>query len=125
MRKKLPFQNIDTNIVSRKFARVSLSICLLAIFLNVKMNAQPALLGDLNGIAETRYNEFKELTRGPSQVYFIANTALWRSNGTPATTAGIKNFKSISNLTIVGSTLYFAADDWVSGVELWKSNGTC
>jgi len=28
------------------------------------------------------------------------------------------------NLTAVGSTLYFIADDGMTGYELWKSNGT-
>src|SRR5687768_17598960 len=113
MRKKLPFRRFSTKSVLREFAPASFCISVLLILLSVKTNAQPALLGDLNGIPVTTYNEFNELTRGSSQVYFIANTALWRSNGTPSSTAGIKKFKSISDLTMVGSTLYFAADDWV------------
>src|SRR5687768_10436981 len=36
----------------------------------------------------------------------------------------MKSFNSIANLTIVGSTLYFSADDGATGMELWKWNGS-
>jgi len=32
--------------------------------------------------------------------------------------------KIITGLTVVGSTLYFVADDGTAGLELWKSDGT-
>ncbi len=55
---------------------------------------------------------------------------LWRSAGTPASTARVKDIRpgSIgsgpSDLTRVGNTLFFAAADASNGRELWKSNAT-
>lgn len=59
---------------------------------------------------------------------------LWTTDGTDAGTAPLKRFgpmvfsdddeERASNRKGVGGTLYFAANDGVSGVELWKSDGT-
>jgi ELWxxDGT repeat protein len=49
---------------------------------------------------------------------------------TPSTTALVKNINpgavssNPSNLTMVGSTLFFTANDGTNGIELWKSDGT-
>jgi RNA polymerase sigma factor (sigma-70 family) len=64
---------------------------------------------------------------------------LWRSDGTEAGTVLVKDINpgpngafpdfrqfgnQIGNLTAVGRTLFFAADDGVHGRKLWKSDGT-
>ena len=54
---------------------------------------------------------------------------LWRSDGTEAGTALVKDIwpgtqGALLNLTDVGDTLYFTADDGTHGYELWKSDGT-
>jgi RNA polymerase sigma factor (sigma-70 family) len=59
---------------------------------------------------------------------------LWKSDGTDAGTVMVKEINrgraggfpnaSMGNLTAVGRTLFFAADDGVHGLELWKSDGT-
>ena len=61
---------------------------------------------------------------------------LWKSDGTAAGTVLVKdihagndsetnpNSSTPQNLTDVGGVLYFTANDGVTGVELWKSDGT-
>jgi ELWxxDGT repeat protein len=58
-------------------------------------------------------------------------TALWTSDGTEAGTVEITRLPGdgyyagmITDLTAVGSTLYFAGSDSAHGRELWKSDGT-
>jgi len=78
------------------------------------------------------------LTAVGSTLYFSANdgtngTELWKSDGTAAGTVLVKDIRpgssgafsnSPPDLTAVGSTLYFSANDGTNGVELWKSDGT-
>ncbi|MEQ1749755.1 MAG: ELWxxDGT repeat protein, partial [Prosthecobacter sp.] len=59
---------------------------------------------------------------------------LWKSDGTDAGTVVVKNILAgdlsaidesrPSYLTVVGTTLFFVADDGINGRELWKSDGT-
>lgn len=58
---------------------------------------------------------------------------LWKSDGTTSGTVRVKHFDpadeedyygGVSNLTAVGDTLFFTADDGTHGEELWKSDGT-
>src|SRR5262249_38731811 len=83
--------------------------------------------------------------RGPivemnGSVYFAGSFdgqdyELWKSDGTSAGTMLVKNIRpggtaaatSSSypiNLTNIGGTLFFTANDGVNGNELWKSDGT-
>jgi ELWxxDGT repeat protein len=80
------------------------------------------MITDLNQQSEQWSNEYGHLVGASSFFYFTRNTELWKSNGVYGGEVKLKTFKSISNLTMCGNTLYFAADDG-SGVELWKSNG--
>ena len=55
---------------------------------------------------------------------------LWKSNGTPAGTAMVKEIRPGAEDGIFGmfgtalGGMYFIAGDGVSGLELWKSDGT-
>ena len=87
------------------------------------------------------------LTAHDGQLYFVATDAkygqeIWKSDGTPAGTMLVKdiNPKTMggvtpdqlkmpvgsypSQLTSMGQTLYFSADDGERGYELWSTDGT-
>jgi choice-of-anchor C domain-containing protein len=59
-----------------------------------------------------------------------AGIELWRTDNTPAGTYRLKDINPGSkgsdpeNFKVVGSTLYFTADDGFHGRELWKTDGT-
>jgi ELWxxDGT repeat protein len=74
-------------------------------------------------------------------LFFSANDGttgyeLWRSDGTESGTTLVRNIAAGANgslgqfynsngyFTNVNGTLYFAADDGISGTELWRSDGT-
>ncbi len=72
---------------------------------------------------------------GPGASNALCGRELWKSDGTPAGTTLVKdihpgrNFGLVGDpeprrLTNVNGTLFFEADDSVSGKELWKSDGT-
>lgn len=70
-----------------------------------------------------------------NHVYFLASdaehgTELWKSDGTAAGTALLKDIfpgsesSNIETMLLSGERFYFAADDSVHGNELWGSDGT-
>ena len=79
---------------------------------------------------------------GPDELTAVGNTlffegydtrngwALWKSDGTPAGTAMVKDIHTSSTyygpneLTAVGNTLLFKGYDTTNGYALWKSDGT-
>lgn len=121
MNKKLPFVPNETDTI----LYVIISVLLLMSVNQVL--SQPQMLGDLNQSEDTYYNEYSQLTGGPQRLYFISEGKhLYSSeviNGVEETRK-IKSFASAGDLLVIGSILYFTADDGSSGRELWKSNGT-
>jgi ELWxxDGT repeat protein len=87
-----------------------------------------------------RNNPIRELAATSNRLYFAADDGvhgreLWVAavNGAAVVTAMIKDINPFSsgagdsnpaNLTAVGSTLYFTADDGSAGNELWSTAGT-
>jgi len=80
------------------------------------------------------------LTQVGNQLFFTVDSdyygiELWKSNGTVSGTTIVKDIYPYNgsiygyssrptNLAAAGNILYFAADDGVHGVELWRSDGT-
>lgn len=84
------------------------------------------LVKDINpGIGDSAPGEMTEVG---GTLFFKAfdgtNSGLFRSDGTSAGTALVKALSAVQNLVVVSGTLFFVADDSVSGEELWKSDGT-
>ncbi len=85
-------------------------------------NSYPAEFTPLNGVV---YFPGFDLSYGRE---------LWQTDGTEAGTVRVKDIypgaqsgldtSPASWLTPIGNTLFFVADDGVTGVELWKSDGT-
>lgn len=121
MNKKLPFVPNETDAI----LYVIISVLLLMSVNQVL--SQPQILGDLNQSEDTYYNEYSYLTGESQRLYFISEgTDLYSSetiNGMEVTKM-VKRFTSIGNLLVIGSVLYFRADDGIIGPELWKSDGT-
>jgi len=76
-----------------------------------------------------------DLTVFQGAFYFFATTAtargLWRSDGTPAGTALVKEFpgfelasRRLAYMTTAFGHLWFGADDGIHGFEPWQSDGT-
>jgi trimeric autotransporter adhesin len=70
---------------------------------------------------------------GDKLYFYAANSLnsgeLWKSNGTPAGTAMVKDINpngssAIDKLSCLNTTLFFSANDGVHGHEVWRSNGT-
>jgi ELWxxDGT repeat protein len=61
-------------------------------------------------------------------LFFGIGAQLWKSDGTAAGTQLVKDFGTtghvFGNLTPVGSTLFFTADDGTHGDQLWETDGT-
>ena len=111
----------------RKIARVGLIWLSCTLVFNF-VHGQAVQLADIIRDEVIGPNEYSELTHGNNRLFFIVwKTELWTStpeDGNSDDTKFVKRFKSISNLTLSGSWLYFIGDDGVSGPELWKSNGS-
>ncbi|MFP2904126.1 ELWxxDGT repeat protein [Pyxidicoccus sp. 3LFB2] len=89
----------------------------------------PVLVGEFGTV--------REAVALGGQLYFSATTGaagtdaeLWRSDGTAQGTQRVKDLRTgeagslPGDLTVLGSRLFFVADDGVHGRELWVSDGT-
>lgn len=97
------------------------------------------LVKDINP-AGSGMGEFGGTSLGEN-ILFFANDGthgvqLWKSNGTESGTQPLSNWsttdangsptltkRTLSDFATVADSVYFAADDGVHGLELWKSNG--
>jgi ELWxxDGT repeat protein len=104
------------------------TLCFLFSLVSMQVFSQAELLADINISAETTFNEFSNLRDGLGKVYYVSlQQDLWvnyfNSSGEEVAMK-LRSFAHIDQLLMVGSTLYFSADDGSHGEELWKSNGT-
>src|SRR5687768_15334910 len=109
----------------RKCARAT-GLCFAFALLLADAYPQSILLKDIVKREAFGFNEYSSLTSGDGRVYFVGHLSeLWTSStDDPTDLIILKKFSTISNLTLVGSTLYFVANDGTGGVELWRNNGT-
>lgn len=97
--------------------------------------ATVALVKDINpGASAFISSNPAQLVAIGDVLYFSATstafggTELWKSDGTAAGTALVKDINPIGSssptgLTNVNGTLFFSASDGAAGVELWKNDG--
>jgi ELWxxDGT repeat protein len=97
------------------------------------LSLTPTLLADVNALGASSSPQL--FTAAGATTFFIANDGvhgaeLWKSNGTTAGTALVKDIdpgpvgSRIYGLTNLNGTVLFFANDGVHGAELWKSDGT-
>lgn len=98
----------------------------------------PELVKDIWTTHNSNGSNPGSLTALGNTVFFSASdpthgTELWKSDGTAEGTVLVKDIRPgalgsnngfIYDFTVVGGTLYFAADDGIRGSQLWKSDGT-
>lgn len=104
--------------------RVQITVVLFLSCTGFVAYGQAQLLRDINNVASDNDPNPKQLIAADSRMYFTYNNSLWRSNGSTTGTVKLKTFISISDLVTEGNTLFFSADDGITGKELWRSNGT-
>ncbi|XGV98850.1 MAG: Ig-like domain-containing protein [Leptolyngbya sp. BL-A-14] len=111
--------------------------------INVNVTDGPALVKDINPTQNatatgTSSSTPGNLTNAGGTLYFTANDGssgveLWSSSGTSAstnlvfdinTTPDTSGSSNPTNLTAIGNTLYFTANNSVRGTELWKADLT-
>jgi ELWxxDGT repeat protein len=105
------------------FAAKEIALVIMLIHFSMVALPQSQLIKDINKFEAASGNEYSEFTVCNGKTFFISQGAeLWLTTGT--STYRLKTFKSIRDLTTVGTMLYFVADDGISGEELWKSSGS-
>ncbi|PSB23629.1 Ig-like domain-containing protein [Stenomitos frigidus] len=111
--------------------------------ININVSNGPVLVQDINPTQNatatgTVSSTPTNLTAAGSKLFFSANDGvtgleLWSSDGTSTGTTLIADLNSTpdtsgssnpSNLTVIGNTLYFTANNGIRGTELWKADLT-
>ena len=109
--------------------------------INVNVSNGPVLVQDINPTQNatatgTVSSTPTNLVAGGSKLFFAANDGvsgveLWSSDGTSSGTSLVADLNTTpntsgsanpSNLTVIGTTLYFTANNGIRGTELWKAD---
>jgi hypothetical protein len=121
MNKKLPFVPNETD---------ALLYVIISVLLLMSVNqvlSKPQMLRDINQKEDSNFNDYTQVIFGAERLYCMSKGKdLYSSevvNGLEETSM-IKTFSSTGNLFLIGSTLYFTADDRTIAREFWKSNDT-
>ena len=111
--------------------------------ININVTNGPVLVQDINPTQNatatgTASSTPINLTAAGSKLFFSANDGvtgveLWSSDGTSTGTTLLADLNAVpdtsgsstpSNLTVIGNTLYFTANNGIKGTELWKADLT-
>jgi trimeric autotransporter adhesin len=103
-----------------------ITMCFLLLAEDRTVQAQIELLKDANTEPSLfYYNEYQLPTDVNGILYFAESyQTLWKTDGTVEGTVRIKKFLRISAMVNISGTLYFVADDGITGPELWISTGS-
>ena len=121
-----------------KYTSIRLFQLILAVLLvfqwPVNVTANPSLLGDIGTRFERNGSHPSDIFEFNGVVFFEAENqqakrVMWASDGSPSWQ--VEKVWQI-NITVhnapifitLGNAMYFRADDGVSGIELWKYDGT-
>jgi ELWxxDGT repeat protein len=119
--------------MKRAYSRVLLVLPLLAALFPGVSAAQSGVTDLTSGDSAVGLGARSTVTMG-GRLYFpwcgSSGCELWRTDGTASGTVLVRDIEpgpgssTPSGLTVIGSTLYFAAFDSTNGRELWRSDGT-
>src|SRR5262245_62661971 len=128
---KFPRRKQSAGGAARK--RASRALLLEALENRPLLSGTPELLKNVN--TATLGSSPGQIVEVGATVFFAARDGthgreLWKTDGTAAGTASVKDIRPGSGssypeyLTDFNGTLFFVANDGVNGTELWKSDGT-
>jgi trimeric autotransporter adhesin len=98
-------------------------IVITCVLITHPAHSQIKLVKDINSYIVFN-NEFGSIVEVDRTLFFVADNALWKTDGTPQRAVRIKKFSRIKELINLNGRLLFVADDGKSGLELWRSDGT-
>jgi ELWxxDGT repeat protein len=113
------------NLLLANGALLRWQILLLLLLVFNPLFAQIDLVKDINTYGDPSDFQINSLVNVNGTLYFnYDNKVLGKTDGTLAGTINIKAFISARMVSKLNGQLIFAANDGVSGAELWKSDGT-
>jgi ELWxxDGT repeat protein len=105
----------------------------LFFFVTATIQAQSELAVDINKVPTRESGNYKELTSTGALTFYVdvtyyndayESSHLWRTDGTKEGTFMLMSYDDIHSLTPLGNRLYFVAKNYVSGEELYVTDGS-
>ena len=115
-------------ITSSGVSPLNVLLFVLSLIVTVDLHAQSVFMADLNEREDTEEFEFSNLVGVNGRTYVIVRgRELWASylaDNDEDVIVKLGTYDTVTNLTVVGSRIYFTARTSEKGLELYSSDGT-